>query len=136
MGRRSVFGAVGVALATAVLSGCGGPKRAKDWEDAITKVEGVTGAHLERVTGAEFQRFVRGTIETEGEHRAETLRIYGAAMHALAQAAAASGDEELICGAVVGRGRYGHEVNPFDLRPDLELERKRLDAVGLKDFLN
>ena len=135
MGQRSVFGAVGVAMAVA-LAGCGDSKFAEDWEEAVKKVEGVRGVSLKLWTGGTFQLYVSGTIETEGADRAETLRIYGAATRALAWTANAYDRAERVCGGVVGRGRDGHEVYVFDLRPDLELKVKDLAVVSLKNFLN
>lgn len=139
MGRRRLLTA-GLALSAGLLSGCGLRGRSLDrtLNEAAESVDGVTTSALETVTGAEFQRAIRGRIETSAVERDGVLEIFGQVMSALVEAAEQHGDPDSegsrVVGAITTLGSDGEEYDMWDLRPDLERSTGRLDAVILSDF--
>ncbi|GAA1488609.1 hypothetical protein [Brachybacterium sacelli] len=139
MGRRPVL-AAGLALGASVLSGCGLRGRTLDeaLNEAAGNVDGVTSSALETVTGAEFQRAIRGRVEISAARREQVLEIFGEVMTALVDAAYAQADADSegsrVVGAITALSSDGEEYGIWDLRPDLEQSAGRLDAVLLSDF--
>lgn len=139
MGRRRLLTA-GLAASAGLLSGCGLRGRSLDrtLNDAAESVDGITTSALETATGAEFQRLIRGRVETSAVERDRALEIFGQMMSALVEAVEEQGDLERegsrVVGAITALGSDGEEYDMWDLRPDLERSEGRLDAVILSDF--
>lgn len=143
MTRRGVFGAVG-ALAAAALTGCGGGGGGKALQAALNEaagsVDGVDSTNLELVSGANFEKALRGSISTSAGSRTQAVDVFGQAMSAIATAAVEQGDAEVernrVVGAVTALTSDGEELSIWDLRPDLQSSKGRLDAVTIADFLD
>lgn len=139
LGRRHMVGG-GLALGAALLTGCGvrGRRLEKTVNDAAQSVDGVTASSLETATGAEFHRSLHGQVETSGAQREETLAIFEDVMSTLAATADPTGDGPpegtRIVGGITALSSSGEEFGIWDLRPDLERSRGRLDDVILSDF--
>ncbi|UVY83541.1 hypothetical protein NLU66_15170 [Brachybacterium sp. NBEC-018] len=137
--RRGLLGGAATAAAL-LLSGCGLGKGSleKALNRAAEDVDGVTSAGLEVGFEAEFRRYVRGSVETSAASSEEALEVYGAVMAAIVAAAYEhSGREEQRdrqAGEITLLDASGAEYDMWDLRPELEAERGRLDGVLLSDF--
>lgn len=139
MSRRGMLGSA-MAAAAAMLVACGGGQDVQRAVNAAAEeVDGVQSSDLELASGATFQPLMRGTITTTAGTRSEGLEIFGRAMGAVARTAVEQGDPEAersrVVGAVIAVTESGEELGIWDLRPDLESSKGRLDAVIVEDFL-
>lgn len=139
MSRRGILGGA-AALAAATLAACGSSNDVQDaCIAAAEQVDGVKSCDLGFVSGATFEKAMRGAITTDADSRSAAVDVFGRAMEAIAGTAVTEGDAESernrVVGAVTALTAEGEELTVWDLRPDLQSSKGRLDAVLVSDFL-
>lgn len=137
--RRGVLGGA-AALAAAALSGCGRDRRrlAASAQQAAAEVEGVAGAELDSEDGANFERFLRGTISLETSDHEAGLAIFDEAMRAIVTVVhdelGEPEAESLRVGGITAVLESGGEITAMELDPDMQAANPRLDRITAGSF--